>query len=858
MNTIENLRNIVGAQKELADNLEAQRRALEESDVVKENAALKSEIQKLRADFEKINAQVAALGDENSGLKNALYEHIFNEKSGIVTNTSEKLNIYFRSEIDGEINKLSAIEQNVKSRIKNIKDNLAKNNIDIEKEFGEKLDELSLLVDKNITEARLKTEQLSTPFSQKEREQLDALKNEKISGEQIRAIAKKNNFEKFIGLNVLNITGIILLLIGTITAIRYTYTNLSDLFKGISIFAFGAIMLVFGEILNRKKPNIFSLGISSGGVAILYTALVASFFVLQIIDMYPTIAICVLLTVGAFLLSDRYNSQIIATFTLVGGYLPIIFAVETPVFTYGIMAYFALLNLFALSVSWKRKWRVMTFTGLSLNIIGTAYICLIMVSEFVADVSAFGKAFNIIYAAFAFLIYAAIPIISTYRAKTIFKKSDVWLFAINAIFGSLIIYQIFARFDLSDFNGLLAVVFAAFYLFLGKFIEKIFKNEEKNIKVLFYLTGLAFVALFIPLQFERAWMSLGWLAEGVILAVYGILKNEKNFKKAGLVIYMLCLCAFVLSDVLFDAIISLDSAQSRLFVWKYSAITLGSLSILGSYMYKKITAGAFVSRYKYFAIINAQIYAIYIIHKKLGDIFYAIYQNDPIFQYPNEPIFQIDYLISAASITATFLIAYVVARIKTLASTGIKILSVIFYCIAINWMFINNANNTPISKYYMYDISTDFGVMAAGTIILAALGVLSIFAVQDAMKIIISKQKKGIEFLPFVVSGYFVALLSQNLITQYNLSFSSAAISVIYVIAAFAFIVFGFMRRFAFTRRFGLALAIFAVAKLFIIDIASMTQGYRILSYFALGITILAISFVYQYFSKRLELTAKF
>jgi uncharacterized membrane protein len=173
-------------------------------------------------------------------------------------------------------------------------------------------------------------------------------------------------------------------------------------------------------------------------------------------------------------------------------------------------------------------------------------------------------------------------------------------------------------------------------------------------------------------------------------------------------------------------------------------------------------------------------------------------------------------------------------------------------------MFINNANNTPVSKYYMYDISTDFGIMAAGTIILAALGVLSIFAVQDAMKIIISKQKKGIEFLPFVVSGYFVALLSQNLITQYNLSFSSAAISVIYVIAAFAFIVFGFMRRFAFTRRFGLALAIFAVAKLFLIDIASMTQGYRILSYFALGITILAISFVYQYFSKRLELTAKF
>ena len=86
------------------------------------------------------------------------------------------------------------------------------------------------------------------------------------------------------------------------------------------------------------------------------------------------------------------------------------------------------------------------------------------------------------------------------------------------------------------------------------------------------------------------------------------------------------------------------------------------------------------------------------------------------------------------------------------------------------------------------------------------------------------------------------------------MSFSSAAISVIYVLTALAWIVYGFMRRFAFIRRFGLVLAIFAVVKLFLIDLSGLTQGYRIISYFALGITLIAISFVYQFFSKRLEL----
>jgi uncharacterized membrane protein len=122
------------------------------------------------------------------------------------------------------------------------------------------------------------------------------------------------------------------------------------------------------------------------------------------------------------------------------------------------------------------------------------------------------------------------------------------------------------------------------------------------------------------------------------------------------------------------------------------------------------------------------------------------------------------------------------------------------------------------------------------------------------MKIIVTQRKKGIEWMPLVVSGYFVILLTQNLIAQYNLNFSSAVISVIYVLTALAWIIYGFTRRFAFIRRFGLALAIFAVIKLFLIDLATLTQGYRIVSYFALGVTLIAISFVYQYFSKRLEL----
>jgi uncharacterized membrane protein len=412
----------------------------------------------------------------------------------------------------------------------------------------------------------------------------------------------------------------------------------------------------------------------------------------------------------------------------------------------------------------------------------------------------------------------------------------VVLLAINTVFSSLIMFGVFYRFDLDDYVGLLAIAFAVFYLLLGRFIEKKFSGEEPHIRALFYLTGLAFVVLIIPLQFGKAWLSLGWLAEGVLLATYGILLNEKRFKQTGYIISLLCLVAFIFYDLPY---------AGRLFVWKYLAITLGSLVILGAYMYKKTTSGTFVGVYKYFAIINTWIYAVYVIWK----------QQKPLFaMYPGEQIFRIEYLLSAASITATFCIAYAITRIKLLSSTGMKVLSIILYVIGIIWMLGNNGTNTPVASRYLGTATPNIGITIIGTLILAALCLLALFAICDAMKIIVTERKKGIEWLPLVVSGYFVILLTQNLIAQYNLAFSSASISVIYVLAALAWIIYGFMRRFVFIRRFGLALAIFAVLKLFLIDLSGLTQGYRIVTYFALGITLIAISFVYQYFSKRLEL----
>jgi len=319
MGTAGNLKEIISRQKEALMQLEAECQAIENRDSARENVELKAELEKIRADYEKARSNISALADENARLKNALHEQIYNEKIKIVNTTAQKLDIYFKSGIGGEQNRLAVLENDVKSRIDGITATLRRYNIDTKDEIYARLNELTALLYKKVTVVRANAAHTHAAFSEAQRNELEALKGEQITDEQVRLVAKKNNFERFVGLNLLNAIGIFLIIIGVITAARYTYVQLTEMLKGIMMFALGGTMLIAGELMNRKKPNIFSLGITAGGVGILYVALATSYFGLGILDMYPAVTVCILITAAAFVLSNRYNSQVIMAFALIGG-----------------------------------------------------------------------------------------------------------------------------------------------------------------------------------------------------------------------------------------------------------------------------------------------------------------------------------------------------------------------------------------------------------------------------------------------------------------------------------------------------------------------------------------------------------
>jgi uncharacterized membrane protein len=70
--------------------------------------------------------------------------------------------------------------------------------------------------------------------------------------------------------------------------------------------------------------------------------------------------------------------------------------------------------------------------------------------------------------------------------------------------------------------------------------------------------------------------------------------------------------------------------------------------------------------------------------------------------------------------------------------------------------------------------------------------------------------------------------------------------SAIWLIYGAALMAFGFWRRTSFVRWQALVLISFTIAKVFLFDSSSLGKGYRIVSFMALGVVLMAISYVYS------------
>ncbi|MCL2633868.1 MAG: DUF2339 domain-containing protein [Oscillospiraceae bacterium] len=826
-----NFREILNKQKQANDLLELEIKNLENLDMTKRNQTLEKEAVKLQQEMQQLNSRLTELNSINSELRNTIYSKLYGERLSFIDKSEKKMEAYFAYGRAGEFNRLVDYENRFKALIDARLAELRANSIGLGDELNAKITasfyDLRQEINARLAQEKKNIAPIAQPIAQEMQAGYEAFRQEEITQREIQNIAKQSNWERFLGLNVINKIGIGLIVIAVILASQYAYQFIGDGVKALLIFVLGGILITVGEIIGgglrkkeKKNANVFSIGLISGGVAVLYVALFASYFTFNVFGIPIAAIICILITAGAFFQSIRHNSQVIATFSLIGGFLPIIIADRLDeTMTYAAMAYFIVLGGFALSLSFKKKWIVTAFFGLSLNIITT-----IIISTFFDWSSSTGdKIILLSYAAVSFIIYTLIPIIGTYTEGLTFKQSDIVLTAINTVASTIILYVNFYNLEIVEFNGLIPFVFMLLYIGLGLLLRWKMR-PERNMRTLFSITAVTFFILVIPMHFDTMWWSLGWLIQGTALAATGIITNKQKFTIPGLVIGALCLCSFMFLDV--------TGLSGEYFEWKYFAITLAALIITAMYAIKQ-QDNAGIKAFKYVSCVNLWLFLIYIIYRGCEE-----------FLEHTAPWYGL------ICIVVTFILAFAYPRIKPIKDGGMTVVSHVLCYIGMFWLFIGNFMGIDTAQYAEH---TDMWFLAA--VMFAVVNLVSIATFGSTMHLYFKKTAMRIEWLPFLLSCWFMLVLTQNLIVIYNASFSGMTISVVYAILALAWCVFGFMKRFTFMRRLGLGLALLVTSKLFIIDLWTLTEGYRIITFFALGVALLGISFVYQQFTKRIDST---
>ncbi|HHX62538.1 MAG TPA: DUF2339 domain-containing protein [Epulopiscium sp.] len=808
-------------QKGILKEYEEVFKEINSNDSINENIRIKKEIDLLKKELQKAEKEIGKLNQENMNIKISLKEQIFNERNVILNASKKKIELYFQNEKQGAINRLDLLENAARNKVRRINQLAADELQEKNEEFHWAIDKIQRDLDEKI---RVQKEQIKEDYTKSIHEvkmEYDSLQ-ENISGDILAKKQKQNNLEVKIGLDWINKIGIILLLFGVATAMKYTYSEwLNNYMKGIAGFLLGGLILAAGEWFNRKGKNLFALGLCGGGIGALYLTVFSSYFFLEILTLPVSMIFSVLITLGAIALSRRYNSRTIAGISLFGGYLPFfsfafMIGLEGPG-AYVAMGYLMILNILVLVMAFDRRWIYMNYLSFILNI-----PCLIGL-VFVAD----NEIISIIYALLTFVLYLGITLAYPIRKNIKLRVSDLILLGINTTVNCLLVYSLFDLADLNKYMGFLALIYAVGYFALSRIIHNRF-SQEKHVHALFSITALTFSILMIPFQFGIQWMTMGWLVEAILILVFAKKRNVEKIELGGWVILGLCAYKFFMVDFF-------GGWDMDMFAIRYTSITLGLIYAFTLYipesnnnqLIKNTSKIELLNGFKYFIIINSWIYLLRIFGRGY-DLYLAT-------KLPSSYIYFYKVIIMAI---ITILFAYSLLKIEAIRdkvvrgiSVGLLIISNLL-CIQMNFNSIESTSN-PLARWI-------------GIGVLIIYNVWVFISIKDMILYFVKKQKMNIEFYPLIIAIYLLGVTSVFLTIQLSLENISLLISIIFVVSSFICIVFGFKKNYVLIRRFGLGLSIFSTAKLFIFDLINLSGLGKIIGYFCFGLVLLGISFIYQ------------
>ncbi|MGC4022793.1 MAG: DUF2339 domain-containing protein [Cyclobacteriaceae bacterium] len=342
---------------------------------------------------------------------------------------------------------------------------------------------------------------------------------------------EKTPLEEFIGTNLLNKIGVIILVLGISYGVKYSIDhNLINPITRIVLGYVASIAMVLVAFKLKTNYKTFSAVILSGGMASMYFITYAAYDFYSLIPQALAFVLMVLFTAFTVFASLQYDQKIIAIFGLAGAYgVPFLLSDGSGRVTI-LFSYMTIVNCGILAIAFKKAWKQLYYTafGLTWLIFAVWYF-----DQFnVTDHLWMSLGFSTIFFATFYVVFLAYKLIQSEP----FKITDIGMILSNSFIYFGFGYGAIDNHENGQMFLGLFTLFNAVLHFIGCLV--VFKQREATRETFYLVAGmvLVFLTLAVPIQLDGNWVTIIWAAESALLFWIGRTKSFPVFERLSYVL----------------------------------------------------------------------------------------------------------------------------------------------------------------------------------------------------------------------------------------------------------------------------------------------------------------------------------
>lgn len=682
------------------------------------------------------------------------------------------------------------------------------------------------------------------------------------------SFAFQANLEKFIGENLINKIGILIIVIGVGIGAKYAIDNemISPLTRIILGYLMGIGLMGFAIKLKAKYKN-FSAVLLSGAMAIMYFITFAAYDFYGLIPQEIAFGLMLIFTVFTVVAAIHYDKQVIAHIGLVGAYAVPFLLSDGSGKIIVLFTYMAIINAGILVISFKKHWKPLYYVAFLFTwlIYSGWYFNKYDIEEHFA----LGFIFLLIFFVTFYVTSLAYKVIE----KEKFKIDDIILLLAN----SFVFYGFgFTSLQEHEYGAELLGIFTlanAMIHFAVSAVVYYQKLADKNL--LHFISGmvLVFITITIPVQLEGSWVAMLWALEAAL--VFWIGRTKKVAVYEALAYPLMVLAFFGVLAYWNDAYptYNLDTPETKItpllnIHFLTSLIVLASFGFINILNHNKSYTSFIKSKEVLNGLSNLALtillIATYSAFKIEIETYWkqlyidsALTINVEGSDYPNyyhnhdlqtmQKIWLVNYTLLFITVVSFINLKFIKQTLSGIISVGGIILGTLIFLTGGLYMLSDLRESYLEQELSMYYDITSFNIIIRYISYLFLAGLLTTF--YFIKKWLVDKKVIGYLFDAVIyISILWVAsseLINWMDITEFGQSYK-LGLSILWGVYALGAVVMGIWQKKKHIRIGAIALFGVTLAKLFLYDISHLNTIAKTIVFVSLGILLLIISFLYN------------